>query len=50
MELEYRNGVRLTQLHHEKSPLDIAIDNYEQKSKKHYSLSKKETGLNCKHI
>jgi len=36
MELEYCNGVRITQLHHEKSPLDAAIDRYQEMAQKHY--------------
>ena len=37
MELEYKNGVRLTKLYHEMSPLEVAIHNYEEMAKKHYS-------------
>lgn len=37
MELEYRNGVRLTDLAHEQSPLDAAMNNYERMARKHIS-------------
>lgn len=37
MELEYKNGIRITKLHHEMSPLESAIHNYERMAKKHFS-------------
>lgn len=37
MKLEYRNGVRLTKLVHEMSPLEAAINQYEDMAKNHYS-------------
>ena len=42
MELEYQNGVRITQLLHEMSPLEAAINQYEELAKKHYSKSNAE--------
>lgn len=38
MKLEYRNGVRISKLTHEMSPLERAIQSYEEKAEKYYSM------------
>ena len=43
MKLEYQNGVRITKLVHEMTPLEVAINRYEELAKKHYA--KAGTGL-----
>jgi hypothetical protein len=45
MELEYRNGVRTSKLLHEMTPLEAAIQRYEEMAKKHYSLKNKTSNL-----
>ncbi len=46
MDLEYRNGFRISKLVHEMSPLEAAINQYEEMAKKHYSkASDKNTTL-----
>ena len=37
MKFEYRNGARISKLVHEMSPLEAAINQYEEMAKKHYS-------------
>ena len=41
MKLEYLNGVRITKLLHEMSPLEAAINNYETLAEKHINRFQK---------
>lgn len=45
MKLEYLNGVRITKLPHEMSPLESAISRYEELAKKHYDKASAASDL-----
>ena len=40
MKIEYKHGVRITQMYHELDPLEAAIRRYEEKAEKHFDALK----------